>query len=245
MPGRPKKARVKAPDENNSKVSRRGKQMRCSNCQTVGHNKTTCDKPSVPKPPIVRRPVGRKREPQHTPASARVRGRGNRGGRGSGSGGRGQGSGGRGSRGGGRGSRGGATGSRGGGRGNGHGGRGNGHGGSAEKVIQAYLCYIVFLTYLYTFLLTYMSYVNVISIQGILTNHISVCRPWMKKTLGKQWNMNTCKGYWMNKRNKCKTIKERNLKDLVKKLYNSQRKKKRCMQEWMRKEKENNKNGKQ
>jgi hypothetical protein len=163
MPGRPKKARVKAPDENNSQVSRRGKQMRCSNCQTVGHNKTTCDKPSVPKPPIVRRPVGRKREPQHRPTSARIRGRGNRGGRGSGSGGRGeesggrgsgsggrgQGSGGRGSRGGGRGSRGGATGSRGGGRGNGHGGRGNGHGGSVEKVIQAYLCYIIFLTYLY------------------------------------------------------------------------------------------------
>ncbi|PWA53888.1 hypothetical protein CTI12_AA443990 [Artemisia annua] len=118
MPGRPKKARVKAPDENKSQVCRRGKQMRCSNCQTIGHNKKTCDKPTVPKPPIVRKPVERKREPQHIPASARVRGRGNRGGggrgqesggngeesggRGQGSGGRGQGSGGKGSRGGGR-----------------------------------------------------------------------------------------------------------------------------------------------
>ncbi|PWA41030.1 hypothetical protein CTI12_AA561450 [Artemisia annua] len=141
MPGRPRKARVKAPDENNSQVSRRGKQMRCSNCQTVGHNKTTCDKPTVPKPPIVRKPVGRKREPQLIPASARVRGRGNRGGggrgqgsggngqetggRGTGGGGKGQGIGGRGSRGCGRGTRGGGRGSRGGGRGSRGGGRGS------------------------------------------------------------------------------------------------------------------------
>ncbi|GJZ54043.1 hypothetical protein Tco_0608928 [Tanacetum coccineum] len=52
--------------------------MKCFNCQGVGHNKASCDKEAVPKPPIVKRPIGRRREEDLQPASARG-GRGSRG----------------------------------------------------------------------------------------------------------------------------------------------------------------------
>nr|GFA36157.1 splicing factor [Tanacetum cinerariifolium] len=77
---RPKKSRIKAPDENNSQVSRIGKQIRCSNYQGVGHNKSSRDKETVPKPPIVKKVPGRRREADLQPASFRGGGRGSRGG---------------------------------------------------------------------------------------------------------------------------------------------------------------------
>ena len=80
MPGRPRKKRIKAADENTTQVSRRGRVIRCSNCQTIGHNKTSCDKEPVPKAPVVRRVAGRRGEPSLQPASRG--GRGSRVGRG-------------------------------------------------------------------------------------------------------------------------------------------------------------------
>ncbi|GJX55177.1 hypothetical protein Tco_0285074, partial [Tanacetum coccineum] len=53
MPGRPRKKRVKEAGENNSQVTRLGKQIRCSNYQGVGHNKASCENSSVPKPIII------------------------------------------------------------------------------------------------------------------------------------------------------------------------------------------------
>ncbi|GKE69395.1 hypothetical protein Tco_1527467, partial [Tanacetum coccineum] len=41
MPGRPRKKRIKAAGENNSQVTRLGKQIKCSNCQGVSHNKAS------------------------------------------------------------------------------------------------------------------------------------------------------------------------------------------------------------
>ncbi|GJZ81466.1 hypothetical protein Tco_0646460 [Tanacetum coccineum] len=41
MPERPRKKRVKAVGENNSQVTRLSKQIRCSNCHGVGHNKAS------------------------------------------------------------------------------------------------------------------------------------------------------------------------------------------------------------
>ncbi|GKB47619.1 zinc finger, PMZ-type containing protein [Tanacetum coccineum] len=80
MPRRTRKKRVKAVGENNSQVTRLGKHIRCSNCQGVGHNKASCDNPSVPKPiTIVKKVPGRRREPNVQYASARGRGRGSRG----------------------------------------------------------------------------------------------------------------------------------------------------------------------
>ena len=107
MPGRPRKKRIIAPDENNSQVTRRGRIMTCSNCQERGHNKASCKKEAIPPPPKPTRPSKSTTTPDYASyASARGRGRGSRGKRG----------GGRGSRGGGRGQRGGGRGSRGGGR---------------------------------------------------------------------------------------------------------------------------------
>ncbi|PWA73452.1 hypothetical protein CTI12_AA260810 [Artemisia annua] len=80
MPGRPRKKRIQAADENTTQVSRRGRVIRCSNCQTIGHNKTSCDKEPVPKAPVVRRVAGRRGEPSLQPASRG--GRGSRVGRG-------------------------------------------------------------------------------------------------------------------------------------------------------------------
>ncbi|GJV11294.1 hypothetical protein Tco_1352835 [Tanacetum coccineum] len=81
MPGRPKRKRIKAAGENNSQVTRLGKQIRCSNCQGVGHNKASCENPSVPKPiKIVKKVPGRRREPNVQYASARGGGKGSRGG---------------------------------------------------------------------------------------------------------------------------------------------------------------------
>nr|GFB97275.1 splicing factor [Tanacetum cinerariifolium] len=79
MLGRPKKNIIKAPNENNSQVSRIGRQIKCSNCQGVGHNKARCNREIVPKPPIVKRVIGRRREADLQTASSR-------GGRGGGSG---------------------------------------------------------------------------------------------------------------------------------------------------------------
>lgn len=103
MPGRPKKKRIIAPDENTSQVTRRGRVMTCSNCQERGHNKSSCKKDPVPKPPKPTRASNNTTTPDFTTyASARGGGRGSRG---------------RGRRGGGRGTRGGGRGARGGGRG--------------------------------------------------------------------------------------------------------------------------------
>ncbi|GKF47794.1 hypothetical protein Tco_0137596, partial [Tanacetum coccineum] len=81
--GRPKKNRVKAHGKNNSQVSSLGKQIRGSNCQGVGHNKASYENENVPKPLIVKKVPGRRREPIVQNASARGGGRGSRcGGRG-------------------------------------------------------------------------------------------------------------------------------------------------------------------
>ncbi|GKB40432.1 hypothetical protein Tco_0885374 [Tanacetum coccineum] len=79
---------MKAQSENNSQVSRVGRKMTCTNCQETGHNKSSCKKQPVPKPPKVNRPPVPKLPEYGTYASAR--GRGSRGGRG-GFGGRGEG----------------------------------------------------------------------------------------------------------------------------------------------------------
>ncbi|GKB31899.1 hypothetical protein Tco_0871300 [Tanacetum coccineum] len=75
MPGRPRKNRMKAQFKNNSQVSRLGRKMTCTNCQETGHNKSSCKKEPVPKPPKVPRPPAL-RIVYGTHASARVRGRG-------------------------------------------------------------------------------------------------------------------------------------------------------------------------
>ncbi|GKD71230.1 hypothetical protein Tco_1325320, partial [Tanacetum coccineum] len=80
MHGRPRKNKVKELGENNSQVSRVGKQIRCSNCQSLGHNKASREKESVPKPPIVKKVPGRRREPELQNASAKGGGRGSKGG---------------------------------------------------------------------------------------------------------------------------------------------------------------------
>nr|GEX23002.1 hypothetical protein [Tanacetum cinerariifolium] len=57
------------------------KQIRCSDCQGVGHNKASCENPSVPKPiTIVKKVPGRRREPNVQYALAKGRGKGSRGG---------------------------------------------------------------------------------------------------------------------------------------------------------------------
>ena len=107
MPGRPKKKRFIAPSENNSQVSRRGRIMTCTNCQQKGHNKASCKKEPVPKPPKPTRQSKPTNVPDYTTyASSRGGGRGSRGPR----------RGGRGQRGSGRGQRGGGRCQRGGGR---------------------------------------------------------------------------------------------------------------------------------
>nr|GEU92975.1 hypothetical protein [Tanacetum cinerariifolium] len=81
MPRRPRKKRVKAPDENNSQVSKVGWKIRYSNCQSAGHNKASCDRWSVPKQPTVKKvPVRRREVELLQPASLRCGGRGSRGG---------------------------------------------------------------------------------------------------------------------------------------------------------------------
>ncbi|GJW04846.1 zinc finger, PMZ-type containing protein [Tanacetum coccineum] len=97
MPGRPKKNRVKAKSENNSQVSRVGKQITCSKCYEKGYNRRNCDKEQLPKPPQMKKQPGRNREPNfNSYASNRGGGRGSRGGRGQATGGMGEVSGGRG-----------------------------------------------------------------------------------------------------------------------------------------------------
>ncbi|PWA85378.1 hypothetical protein CTI12_AA150780 [Artemisia annua] len=83
MPGRPRKKKIIAPDENNSQVTRRGRIMTCSNCQERGHNKSSCKKEPVPKPPKPTRASNNTTNPDFTTyASARGGGRGSRGRRG-------------------------------------------------------------------------------------------------------------------------------------------------------------------
>nr|GEV11296.1 hypothetical protein [Tanacetum cinerariifolium] len=80
MPGRPRKKRVKATSKNNSQVTRLGKQIRCFNCQGVGHNKASGENPLIPKPiTIIKKVPGRRREPTVQNASARGGGKGSRG----------------------------------------------------------------------------------------------------------------------------------------------------------------------
>nr|GEX97897.1 hypothetical protein [Tanacetum cinerariifolium] len=81
MSGRPKKNRMKAQSENNSQVSRVVRKMICTNCQETGHNKSSCKKQPVLKPPKVNRPSVPKPPEYGTYASARGRCRGSRGGR--------------------------------------------------------------------------------------------------------------------------------------------------------------------
>ncbi|GKE82595.1 multidrug resistance-associated protein 5 [Tanacetum coccineum] len=96
MPGRLRKNRVKAKSENNSQVSRVGKQITCSKCYEKGHNRRNCDKEQLPKLPQMKKQPGRKREPKlNSYASNKGGGRGSRGGRGQESGGLGDASGGR------------------------------------------------------------------------------------------------------------------------------------------------------
>ncbi|GKB06126.1 pentatricopeptide repeat-containing protein [Tanacetum coccineum] len=85
MPGRPKKNRVKAKSENNSQVSRVGKQITYSKCYEKGHNRRNCDKEQLSKSPQMK-----------NYASNKGGGRGSRGGRGQATGGMGEASGGRG-----------------------------------------------------------------------------------------------------------------------------------------------------
>ncbi|GKC72778.1 hypothetical protein Tco_1118661 [Tanacetum coccineum] len=97
MPGRPKKNRVKAMSENNSQVSRVGKQITCSKCYEKGHNRRNYDKEQLPKSPHMKKQPGRNREPNfNSYTSNRGGGRGSRGGRGQETGGMGEASGGRG-----------------------------------------------------------------------------------------------------------------------------------------------------
>ncbi|PWA61291.1 hypothetical protein CTI12_AA374350 [Artemisia annua] len=85
MPGRPQKARIKAPNENNGfQVTRVGRTMTCSNCWQKGHNKAGCKNPTQPKPQTEKRQPGRKRETGHGQCASRGGrgGKGSRGGRG-------------------------------------------------------------------------------------------------------------------------------------------------------------------
>ncbi|GJR82241.1 hypothetical protein Tco_0153026 [Tanacetum coccineum] len=81
MPRRPRKNRIKAQSENNSQVSKVGRKMTCTNCQEIGHNKSSCKIDPVPKLKVNRPPVLKPLE-YGTYASARGRGRGSKGGRG-------------------------------------------------------------------------------------------------------------------------------------------------------------------
>nr|GEX11462.1 hypothetical protein CTI12_AA176900 [Tanacetum cinerariifolium] len=90
MPGRPRKNMMKAQSENNLQVSKLGRKMTCTNCKETVHNKSSCKKEPVPKPPKVPK-LRAPRTVYGTHAPARVRGRGSRGGRGA-FGGRGEGS---------------------------------------------------------------------------------------------------------------------------------------------------------
>ncbi|GKC91378.1 pectin lyase-like superfamily protein [Tanacetum coccineum] len=112
---RPKKNRVKARSENNSQVSRVGRQITCSNCYEKRHNRRNYNKEQMPKPPQIKKQPGRKPEPNYPSyASNKGGGRGYRGGRGRARG---------------RGCRSGRDRERG-GRGQGRGGRGRGRGGT-------------------------------------------------------------------------------------------------------------------
>ncbi|GJT51908.1 hypothetical protein Tco_0978065 [Tanacetum coccineum] len=74
---------IKAQSENNSQVSRVERKTTCTNCKEAGHNKSSCKKEPVPKPPKVNRPAVPKPHEYGTYAFARGRRRGSRGGRGS------------------------------------------------------------------------------------------------------------------------------------------------------------------
>ncbi|GJT26111.1 hypothetical protein Tco_0906386 [Tanacetum coccineum] len=134
MPGRPKKARIKATCETSgSQISRVGITMTCKNCWQKGHNKASYKADSQPKLIVEKKQLGRKKHIVVGQCASRgggtCRGDGNDDsssrmgsiGDGSNSGIRGSGSGGKGgetsSRGGGRGRRGGGIAGRGGGRG--------------------------------------------------------------------------------------------------------------------------------
>ncbi|GJW25672.1 splicing factor [Tanacetum coccineum] len=50
MPRRPRKVRIRHPTENDHEISRRRRVMHCHKCWEVGHNKSTCTNPKIPKP---------------------------------------------------------------------------------------------------------------------------------------------------------------------------------------------------
>ncbi|PWA54416.1 hypothetical protein CTI12_AA436200 [Artemisia annua] len=87
MPGRPKKAIIKAPCESNAtQVSRQGRVMTCTNCWQKGHNKTSCKEEPQPKPTVEKKQPSRKPKTKVGICASS---------RGGGSGGRGRGTGGR------------------------------------------------------------------------------------------------------------------------------------------------------
>ncbi|GJT47448.1 zinc finger, PMZ-type containing protein [Tanacetum coccineum] len=50
MPRRPRKVRIRHPTENDHEISRRRRVMHCHKCWEVGHNKSPCTNPKIPKP---------------------------------------------------------------------------------------------------------------------------------------------------------------------------------------------------
>ena len=61
MPGRPRKKRIRAPHESKSttRISKAGVTMTCQNCGETGHNKASCKKDPISKPPKVQCKGGR------------------------------------------------------------------------------------------------------------------------------------------------------------------------------------------
>ncbi|XP_057802919.1 uncharacterized protein LOC131018211 [Salvia miltiorrhiza] len=59
MPGRPKKKRVRAPEEKDGRMTKHGVMMTCSNCKQHGHNKRLCKNEAVIIPQGEKRRRGR------------------------------------------------------------------------------------------------------------------------------------------------------------------------------------------
>ncbi|GJT44658.1 multidrug resistance-associated protein 5 [Tanacetum coccineum] len=77
MPGRPQKARIKAPGETcSSHTSRVGRTMTCTNCWQKGHNKASCKADPIPKPTVEKKQPGRKKNVVVGHCASRGRGRG-------------------------------------------------------------------------------------------------------------------------------------------------------------------------
>ncbi|XP_057765491.1 uncharacterized protein LOC130986189 [Salvia miltiorrhiza] len=59
MPGRPKKKRVRAPQEKEGRMTKYGVMMSCSNCKQTGHNKRKCTNAALENPNPNKRKRGR------------------------------------------------------------------------------------------------------------------------------------------------------------------------------------------